>query len=128
MDRVLIVDDDPGVRRTFRAIFARAGFEVETCGDFASARRALERDPPDALVVDVRLGAFNGVQLAVVARALRPDTRIVVVSGWDDAVLKREAASVGATFVLKPVAPEALLAATVPPSLPPADGGAHQNG
>ena len=58
--------------------------------------------PPDALVVDVRLGPHNGLQLAWLLRSLRPDARIVVMSGFDDATLRQEAQRVDAPFLLKP--------------------------
>lgn len=58
--------------------------------------------PADTVVVDVRLGEFNGLQLAHVARRYRPEARIVVISAWDDPVLKMEAASLGAVYLVKP--------------------------
>ena len=51
----------------------------------------------------MRLGAFNGLQLAMLARDVRADVRVVVFSGFDDPVLKEEARRIGASYLVKPV-------------------------
>lgn len=107
--RVLLVDDEPGLLDALRAALTRAGRDVVACRTFDDAREKLLTEPFDVLVTDVRLGAFNGIQLAVIARNKAPDMRIVVFSGFDDPVLKEEAAAVGARYMLKPVTAEALL-------------------
>ena len=63
----------------------------------------------DALITDVRLGAFNGLQLAVIGRDTYPDIRLIVFSGFDDPVLRTEAEHVGATYMVKPVTGAKLL-------------------
>ena len=84
--RVLIVDDDPSLIDVLERGFSDAGLEVVAHTTFEGARQALRSDRFDALLTDVRLGAFNGLQLAVVARDTYPDIRIVVFSGFDDPV------------------------------------------
>jgi len=91
--QVLIVDDYAGVTESLAAGLQMQGFDVSTSGDFIEARSKLLAHPFDVLVTDVRLGAFNGLQLAVIARDKWPDIQIVVISGFDDPVLKAEAAA-----------------------------------
>jgi DNA-binding response OmpR family regulator len=88
----------------------RAGREVVACRTFDDAREQLLTEAFEVLVTDVRLGAFNGIQLAVIARSQAPDMKIIVFSGFDDPVLKEEVASLGARFLLKPVTADMLLA------------------
>ena len=57
----------------------------------------------------MRLGAFNGLQLAVISRDTYPDIRLIVFSGFDDPVLRTEAEHVGATYIVKPVTGSKLL-------------------
>jgi two-component system response regulator YesN len=57
----------------------------------------------DALITDVRLGAFNGLQLAVMARDIQPNIQVIVFSGFDDPVLRADAERIGATYLVKPV-------------------------
>jgi DNA-binding response OmpR family regulator len=101
--RALVVDDDAQVLSLLKRWLEDAGYDVNTTVSFADAKLLIESDKPDVLVVDVRLEAFNGIQLAVRARAERFDTRIAIVSGFDDPVLRREAMACAAAFLLKPL-------------------------
>jgi two-component system, response regulator YesN len=110
MKRVLVVDDDPQVLDLLARWLTAAGYEVERAATFAEGKQRLDK-PLDALVVDVRLLDFNGLQLAGRARATHPNLRIVVMSGWDDPVLVREASALGAIFLKKPLSENDLLQA-----------------
>jgi DNA-binding NtrC family response regulator len=101
MKRVLFVDDDPQVLALGAKWLEAAGYAVQTATTFAGAKLRIV-EPLDVLIVDVRLRDFNGLQLAVQARAIHPGIRIVVVSGWNDPVLTREAEACGASFLPKP--------------------------
>ena len=57
----------------------------------------------------MRLGAFNGLQLAVMARDMYPNMRLIVFSGFDDPVLSADAEQIGATYLVKPVVSGELL-------------------
>ena len=83
--------------------------DVTACRTFEDARSRLLSEDFECLVTDVRLGAFNGLQLAVIARDRNPGIGIVVFSGFDDPVLRQEAARLNAAYVLKPVTAERLL-------------------
>jgi ActR/RegA family two-component response regulator len=100
--RVMIVDDDPGVLELIRRIVGRLGYRTVVFHSFEEARTALGSPAPDALIVDVRLGEHNGLQLVHMFRQLHPEMVCVVVSGFDDPVLREEAALVGAKYLLKP--------------------------
>jgi len=106
--RVLIVDDDASLLEALERGLEYHGLDVVAHGTFEAARRALRTDSFDALLTDVRLGAFNGLHLAVDARNSQPDIRIVVFSGFDDPVLRSEAEHIGALYVVKPVTAEQL--------------------
>ncbi len=107
--RILIVDDDASLLDVLQRAFQNAGAEVVAHSTFEGARRALHDEVFDALLTDVRLGAFNGLQLAVISRDAHPEIRVIVFSGFDDPVLRSEAERVGATYVVKPVTTEILL-------------------
>jgi DNA-binding NtrC family response regulator len=107
--RILIVDDDTALLDVLQRAFQNAGVEVVAHSTFEGARRALHDGNFDALLTDVRLGAFNGLQLAVISRDAHPDIRVIVFSGFDDPVLRSEAERVRAVYVVKPVSTETLL-------------------
>lgn len=104
---VLVVDDDPALRTVLAQILAHGGYAVLTADTFEAGQSALKERLPDMLIVDVRLGAFNGLQL--VATASRPIPTLVL-TGHDDVTLKQAAHQFGAEYLVKPVACELLLA------------------
>ena len=107
--KILIVDDDPSLLEALERSFIEAGEDVVAHDSFEEARRALQTTQFDALITDVRLGAFNGLQLAVISRDTYPGIRLIVFSGFDDPVLRTEAEHVGATYIVKPVTGAKLL-------------------
>jgi two-component system response regulator PilR (NtrC family) len=107
--KILIVDDDPSLLEALERSFLEAGQDVVAHDSFEEARRTLQTTRFDALITDVRLGAFNGLQLAVIGRDTYPDIRLIVFSGFDDPVLRTEAEHVGATYMVKPVTGAKLL-------------------
>jgi len=100
---LLLVDDDLSLLGALSRFLSDSGFEVFPCSTFEDAKREIATLRPDIVITDVRLGAFNGLQLALLARDVRSDVRLVVFSGFDDPVLKEEARRIGATYLLKPV-------------------------
>jgi two-component system, response regulator RegA len=107
--KILIVDDDPSLLEALERSFQEAGEDVVAHSTFEQARKALQTTQFDALITDVRLGAFNGLQLAVIGRDTYPNIRLIVFSGFDDPVLRTEAEHVGATYIVKPVTGTKLL-------------------
>lgn len=107
--RILVVDDEPALLDAVEHAFERAGHDVVACRSFEDARSKILSERFDALVTDVRLGAFNGLQLAVIARANDPGLGIIVFSGFDDPVLRGEATGLGAAYLVKPVTAEMLM-------------------
>jgi DNA-binding NtrC family response regulator len=118
--KILIVDDDPSLLEALERSFIEAGQDVVAYDSFEEARRVLQTTRFDALITDVRLGAFNGLQLAVIGRDTYPDIRLIVFSGFDDPVLRTEAEHVGATYMVKPVTGTKLLEVLREPEAPDA--------
>jgi two-component system, NtrC family, nitrogen regulation response regulator GlnG len=106
--RVLIVDHDRESLGGLLAVMAEAGYRVTGVQSFEEGRRALDASP-DVLVTDIRLGAYNGLQLIIRGRALNPLLRAIVVTAHPDVVVRREAERLHATYMVKPVDPSRLL-------------------
>jgi DNA-binding response OmpR family regulator len=100
---VLVVDDEPAVLAALERLIASWGYRTLALGTFEEARAALAGRPPDALVTDVRLGEYNGLQLVHLVKQRNPSAIVVAVSGIDDPVLRIEAANAGAPYLLKPM-------------------------
>ena len=102
-EKILILEDDPDVARVFQVALTEDGNDVTVCGTFEQAREHLRHEQPDAVVTDVRVGEYNGLQLALLFRRHSPDGRVVVVTGYDDAVIRRDVGALHGEFLLKPV-------------------------
>jgi len=105
--RVLIVDDDEVYLEGMKELLEEAGYEVFLASSFEEGRLELRDHTPDLLIIDVRLGAFNGLQLISTGQVRIP---AIVVTGFDDTVLRADAGGFGASYVVKPIKPAALLA------------------
>lgn len=105
--RVLIVDDDEVYLDGMKELLEEAGYEVFLASTFEEGRLKLRDRAPDLLIIDVRLGAFNGLQLISTGQVRIP---AIVVTGFDDNVLRADAGGFGASYVVKPIKPAALLA------------------
>ena len=88
-----------------------AGFTVSASDNYRDAKNLFATHPPLVLITEIRLGAYNGLQLALRARATVPPATVILISSVLDVVLVRDAERAGATFVLKPFTDEDLLAA-----------------
>jgi CheY-like chemotaxis protein len=62
MARVLIVDDDDNQRLLYRELFEDEGYEVVEAGDGRAALACIERDPPDAVILDINMPGMDGLQ------------------------------------------------------------------
>jgi signal transduction histidine kinase/DNA-binding response OmpR family regulator len=82
--RLLVVEDDEEVLAVTLEMLSELGYDVATASDAASALRRLESDEPvDLLFSDVVMpGGCNGVELAQKARAIRPDLKVLLSSGY----------------------------------------------
>src|SRR3989442_11297645 len=100
---VLLVDDDPRLLEAIREWMSADGYDVVAYTRFEDARAYLRSHAPDVLLSDVRLGAFNGLQLALYLSETKPRTTLMLMSGYEDPVLRRDAETCGAQFILKPL-------------------------
>jgi DNA-binding response OmpR family regulator len=108
---VLIVDDDRAVLKLVEQWLTGAGYSVVACDRFETAKQQLARTTPDVLLVDVRLGPFNGLQLVILAKERGLHTIVLVMSAFDDPLLHREAVACGARYLTKPFTREQVLVA-----------------
>jgi DNA-binding response OmpR family regulator len=106
---VLLVSHDRGALATLKSWIRESHYRVVACSSFVSAKRFLTRRVPAALITDIRLGPFNGLQLVYLAKDKQPAVVVATLADEDDSVLRGEAARAGAAFLVKPVSREDLL-------------------
>ena len=104
---VLVVDDEHSLRLLCRVNLELDGHRVREAGTLAEARRELERATPDVILLDVHVGADDGLELLdeIAAQDLR--TRVVLLSGTSEvgpALRARVDSVLGKPFDLKRLA------------------------
>lgn len=122
-DRTLLVvdDDEPFLKRLARAMEKR-GFEVETAGSVTAGRAIATARPPAYAVIDLRLEDGNGLDVVETIRDRRPDSRVVVLTGYGAIATAVAAVKIGATdYLSKPADANDVTAALLATSdeLPP---------
>jgi two-component system cell cycle sensor histidine kinase/response regulator CckA len=84
-ERILVVDDDDGVRRLAAAILTRHGYSVDAVASAEEALQVLDalETRPHLVLSDVVLAGISGWQLATLLRDFHPETRVLLMSGYD---------------------------------------------
>jgi DNA-binding NtrC family response regulator len=100
--RVLIVEDEKTTLTGWVELLGAAGYHVTGVSSYEQALAELAH-MPDLLITDVRLGVYNGLQLVVRGRMINPALQAIVVTGYADQVVFREAVHLHAEHVEKPV-------------------------
>ena len=107
----LVVEPNGSDMALIKSALISVGFTVIGADNFKDAGALIIEAPPIMLVSEIRLGAYNGLQLAYRGRSVWPPMTIILTSAYRDPVLQRDIERMGATFVLKPVAAQDFVAA-----------------
>jgi signal transduction histidine kinase len=113
-EMVLVVEDEPAIREVIRRILGRSGYEVlMTESPLDALDRAGSHDGPiDLLITDVVMPKMRGKDVAERIRQLRPNVKVLFMSGYARPVLTRSGSlEPGATLVEKPFSESVLLEA-----------------
>jgi two-component system response regulator AtoC len=107
--RVLVIDDDPGIREYLQALGARQGYQVSAAGDGESGIAGLADSRPDIVTLDAVLPGMDGLETLRQLKKLRPDVPVIMLSGHGQARTIVEAMRLGASdFLRKPFEVEEL--------------------
>lgn len=85
MYSILLVDDDPGIRKSVGDMLARSGYEVVTCDDGEAALVALRQRPKiDLVIADYKMPGMDGLQLVRRIKERAPNMPVVIMTGHGD--------------------------------------------
>ena len=110
--RILIVDDDPGMRQMLEVLLRRAGHALEVCsGGQAALDRLAAPNDFDLVITDLVMPEVGGMQVLSAAKAQGPDCQVIVVTAYATTEAAVEAMRRGAyDYVQKPFANDELRA------------------
>jgi signal transduction histidine kinase len=107
---VLIVDDDPHVRRTLSDILSLKGFVPRAADTGRTAIELMRQDPVKVALIDLRLPDISGTQLLEGIKAISPLTEVIILTGHASTESAVDATNKGAfSYILKPYDIEQLL-------------------
>ncbi len=101
--KVLVIDDDPGIRDYLETLALRQGYRVTAVGDGEEALAILDEAQPDVITLDAVLPGMDGLETLRELKQRRPDIPVVMLSGHGQVRIIVEAMKLGASdFLRKP--------------------------
>jgi two-component system response regulator HydG len=101
--RVLVVDDEPGLRRSVVRMLMAGGMEVITAEDGMRALNLLSTEPFDVALIDLKMPKMSGMELLARIKRRHPDVEVVMMTAYGDVSTAVRAVQAGAyNFLTKP--------------------------
>ncbi len=103
MAKILIVDDDPQLRKSFTKILAGEGHTLQTASTAEAGIWSVEQDTPDLVIMDVRMPGMNGIEAFKIMHKTDPKLPVIIMTAHGTTDTAIEATKSGAfDYVLKP--------------------------
>src|SRR6476660_3792090 len=108
--RILVIDDEAEIRRSVRMILEYEGYDVQEAASGPEGLALIEREPPDLVFLDIKLGGQDGLETLQKIRQGNEALPVVIISGHGTVSTAVEATKLGAfDFMVKPLASERVL-------------------
>ena len=102
--KVLLVDDEEGIRKVLGISLADAGYEVHTAEDGIVASQIVKRLLPDIVLTDIRMPGMNGIDLLKFIKDHFPNIEVIMITGHGDLRLAIDSLKMDAVdFITKPI-------------------------
>ncbi len=108
--KVLIIDDEEGIRSSLKMLFEYEGYEVVLAANGEAGLKIAEREDPDLILLDIKMPQMDGMEVLKRLSADRPSSPVVILSGHGTVQTAVEATKLGAfDFIEKPPETERIL-------------------
>jgi len=107
LKKILVVDDDPVVGKSFERVLGGKGYAVITAGSGEEALKKLGTEAYDLVFTDIKMPGMSGIEVAERVKAKQPWLPVVIVTGYGSPASEARAKELGvAGFLNKPLSPE----------------------
>jgi len=96
METILIVDDEESIQRFYKDELSEEGYEVITSGDGSKVLELIEQKRPDLIILDIRLGEYDGLDLLQDIRNSYYNLPVILCTAYS--VYKNEQRSIAADY------------------------------
>ena len=123
LNTLLVIEDDEALRLRLARAMQKRGFATRTAASVADGLDAIQADPPDYAIVDLRLTDGSGLEVIEALEHRHPDARAVVLTGYGNIPTAVAAARIGAIdYLAKPATADEIVDALFAPkdAKPPA--------
>ena len=111
MNRILIVEDDDGIRTTLKEILIERGFLIDVVEDGVQALKIIKKSPPDLLLLDLGLPKISGESICKEVHKLFPNLPIIIITAKNNTEDVVNGLTIGAVdYVSKPFQLDELIA------------------
>ena len=110
--KILLIDDDPGIRKVTSIALEDVGYEVLTAEDGLVGVSLFQEASPDIVITDIRMPGLDGLEVLRRIKELDPSADVIVITAFSEIELAIKALQLDASdFITKPVHDEALMVA-----------------
>lgn len=111
--RVLVVDDDEVVRRSYARSLATSACSVDAVDNGEAALRRMQQDVFDVVLLDLRMPGMDGLAVLRILKRDWPDSEVIVITGYPALDSAKQAVALGAyDYLAKPTEPRELVRVT----------------
>lgn len=103
MVKLLIVDDQKGIRRLLQEVFSESGYDIETCANGLRALELITEFDPDLVLMDIKMPGLNGIDALRRLRVTDARRPVIMMTAYGEQHYLDEAKALGVVnFVNKP--------------------------
>ena len=103
-ETILVVDDEPQIRRVMRSTLSTHGYLITEAKTGEEGVEAVRKERPDLVLLDINMPGMDGLTLLGEIKKRFPDLSVMMVTAYGDDERRRRANTLGATeFITKPV-------------------------
>jgi FixJ family two-component response regulator len=110
--KLLLIDDEEGIRKILGLSLRDAGYEVITAADGKQGLEYLQKENPLIVLTDIKMPGLDGMEVLQRIKSMGPDTEVIMLTGHGDMDLAIKSLQLEASdFITKPIQEEALFRA-----------------